>query len=339
MAFSSSSPGDTERLAALLPRIDPARETERIGAFLRTQVFERFRRKGLVIGLSGGVDSALVAALAVTALGAGRVFGLALPERESDPESERLARNQAEALGIRFERIDLTPILETLGVYRRKEAIIAGICPDFDPARDRTKMGLSGSLLDEGGYGVYYLTVQRFSGEVRRSRLDPPAFLGLMAAQNMKQRSRMIQLYRHAEETHYLVGGTTNRTEYLQGLIVKHGDGGVDIEPVVHLYKTQVFALATHLGVLPEILTRAPSPDTWSAGVDDEEFHYRLPVRLLDAFLHLRACGTPAPTMTWLLGLDDGQVHRVLRDLDSKSNTTWHLRAGPPNLLDDGGGA
>ncbi|MHC4470382.1 MAG: NAD(+) synthase [Planctomycetota bacterium] len=313
-------------------RIDAGAEVARISEFIRTQVMQRFRRKGLVVGLSGGVDSALLAALSVNALGSDRVLGLILPEKESSPESERLARDQAEELGIRTETVDLTPILETLGVYRQKETVIRRLFPDFDPESDRTKITLPGGLLESDALNVYFLTVVTTAGETRKSRLNPDDHRSLMAAQNMKQRSRMMQLYRRADALHYVVGGTTNLPEYEQGLFVKHGDGGVDIEPLAHLYKTQVFALAEHVGVLEAIRTRRPSPDTWSAEVGDEEFFYRMPVSLVDLFLCSLKRGLSPEEIGRHLDLETEQVERVIRDLESKKRTTWHLRGPVPDL-------
>ena len=312
--------------------LDAGAEAERISAFIRTNVTEFYRRKGVVVGLSGGVDSALVAALCVKAFGPERVLGVILPERESSPVSETFAREQADALGILCERVDLTPILTMLGVYETKERVIGRLCPGFDPAADVTKIGLPADILERDGLNVFTLTVEKPDGTKLTRRLGADEFREISASQNMKQRSRMTQLYRFAERFHYVVGGTTNRAELEQGFFVKYGDGGVDLEPIAHLYKSQVFALARRLGVVENILAREPSPDTWSAGVGDVEFYYRMPFEVLDLLLYAVDHGAEPQDVARELGLEHEQVARALRDIASKRKTTWHLRSLPPSL-------
>ncbi|HOX05472.1 MAG TPA: NAD(+) synthase [Planctomycetota bacterium] len=313
--------------------IDPSTEAERIADFIREQVLARYRRKGVVVGLSGGVDSALVAALAVRALGAGRVLGLMLPEKESSPVSTPYALEQAQALGIEALHIDLTPVLSALGVYEQKARVITRICPVYNPDTDRTKITLPPNLLRRDGLNVYSLTVEKPDGSRLSCRLGPEDFRALAAAQNMKQRSRMIQLYLHAERLHYAVCGTTNRPEFDQGFFVKHGDGAVDLEPICHLYKGQVFALARHLGVTANILKRTPSPDTWSGGVSDEEFFFRMPYEQLDGLLCAWNGGATSQEAASALGLEPEQTARAFRELEARKRASWHLRTAPPSLL------
>jgi NAD+ synthase len=312
--------------------LEPEAETLRICEFISDQVLRGYRRKGVVVGLSGGVDSALVACLCARGLGRERVLGLILPEKESSPVSEPYALEQAEALGIKVERVDLTPVLSVLGVYEEKERLVRSIFPSFDPEKDRTKMSLPGGLLERGGLNVFSLTLEKPGAEVFTCRLRPEQLRGIQAAQNMKQRSRMIQLYHHAERSHYVVAGTTNRTELEQGFFVKHGDGAADFEPISHLWKTQVFQLASHVGVVEEILNRTPSPDTWSGDVGDEEFFFRLPYRTLDLLLHAWRTGIPTAAVGTALGLSPRQVGRAFRDFESKKKATQHLRTAPPSL-------
>jgi len=312
--------------------LDVEAEAGRISAFIEEQVLRFYRRKGAVVGLSGGVDSALVAALCVRAFGPERVLGVILPERESSPVSEPFAREQAEALGIACERVDLTPILTALGVYETKERVIRRLCPDFEPDTDVTKISLPGGILEREGLNVFTLTVEKPGGAKLTRRLGAEDFREISASQNMKQRSRMTQLYRFAESRHYVVAGTTNRAELEQGYFVKYGDGGVDIEPVAHLYKTQVFALARHLGVVENILEREPSPDTWSAGVGDVEFYFRMPFEVLDMLLYAVDHRAASADVARELKLKDEQVARALRDIASKRKSTWHLRSLPPSL-------
>ena len=313
-------------------RIDPEREAERICDFIRDQVLARYKRRGVVVGLSGGVDSAVMACLCVRALGSGCVRGVILPEKESSPDSLALATRQAASLDLRTEVVDITPLLEALGVYQKRNAVVRDLCPDFDPTVDQVTLTLPPDLLDREAFNVFSLKVKR-PGRETSCRLKTDQLCAVMAAQNMKQRTRMIQLYYFAERLHHVVGGTTNRTEMEQGFFVKYGDGGVDIEPLAHLYKTQVFQLAEHLGVIEEIRVRAPSPDTWPGGVTDEEFYFRMPFETLDLLLLARSQGTSAQEAARALDLTTAQVERAFRDFQSKESTTWHLRVLPPGLV------
>jgi NAD+ synthase len=247
--------------------------------------------------------------------------------------SEPYAREQAEALGIKVEKVDLTPVLSCLGIYEKKCAVIRELCPTFDPERDKTKMTLSGSLLEKGSLSVFSLTVEKPDGSSSSHRLRPEQLREIIACQNTKQRMRMMQLYYCAERLHYVVGGTTNRTELEQGLVVKYGDAGVDIEPIAHLYKTQVFQLSRHLGVVQHILDRAPSPDTWSAGVTDEEFFYRMPVETLDLLLFAWLGGHSAEEAAELAGITAEQASHAFRDFASKSKAGGHMKRMPASLL------
>lgn len=313
--------------------IDPEGETQRICEFITQQVLSEYKRKGVVIGLSGGVDSALLACLCVRALGPERVQGLLLPEKESSPESAVFATEQAAALGIRTETVDITPLLEAFGVYEERNAIVRGLCESYDPTTDEMKITLPADLLNRDSLNVFSLIVKKPSGREFSYRLRPDQLNAIASAQNVKQRTRMIQLYFLAEKLHCVVGGTTNGTEMDQGFFVKYGDGGADIEPLAHLYKTQVFQLAEHVGVIGEIRTRTPTPDTWPGGVTDEEFYFRMPFKTLDLLLFAWNEGFSADDVCRALDLTAEQVNRAFRDFQSKQRTTWHMRALPPSLL------
>jgi NAD+ synthase len=142
----------------------------------------------------------------------------------------------------------------------------------------------------------------------------------------------MVCLYSFAERENYLVCGTTNRSEAVQGFFVKYGDGGVDIEPLQHLYKTQVYQLAEYLGVIKEIIDRAPSPDTYSFVVTDVEFYFRMPYDTLDLLLYAWENSVPVEEVRVAMGLSEEQVRRAFRDFASKFNATRHLRTFPPTL-------
>ncbi len=310
-------------------KLDPEAETNRLAEIIARQVRRDLRRQGGVVGVSGGVDSAVVLCLAVRALGPEKVLGVMMPDRHSSPESETLARELGEKLGVELIREDMTPALEGLGCYRRQAEAIRRVFPDFDPERDRFKIHLPPGVLDEDRLNYFLLTVEFASGETRTERLGPREFLQIVAATNMKQRSRAAMLYYHAEALNRAVIGTCNRNEWVVGFIVKHGDIAVDLKPIQHLYKSQVYQLAEYLGVPRGIIERPPSSDTYSADQTQEEFFFSLPFETLDLLLWAWEHDVPAGEAAGVLGLTEEQVKRAYRDLMTKHRTTDHMRHMP----------
>jgi NAD+ synthase len=311
--------------------LDGAAEAGRISAFIQDHL-ARFRREGAVIGLSGGVDSALAASLCVRALGPEKVFGLVLPERESNPLSREYALKEAQRLGIRVDLIDITPVLEAFGTYQKRDEAVREAFPLYGPGC-RSKIVLPADLLARDAFNFFSLKVVDGEGKESSFRLKKETLMKIIAATDTKQRTRMMHLYYRAERMNYLVCGTTNRSETVQGYFVKYGDGGVDLEPIAHLYKTQVFQLAGDLGVIEEIRRRAPSPDTFSLEVSDEEFYFRMPYETLDLLLYAWENTVPPPVAAEALRLSLDQVQRAFRDFASKFKATEHLRSLAPSLL------
>lgn len=312
-------------------KIDCQEETDKISQFIREQTLS-MRREGAVIGLSGGVDSALCAELCIKALGEEKVFGLILPERESSPKSKEYALKQAKKMGLETDIIDITRTLEGLGTYEKRDRLIKKIYPEYD-SQCRIKISLPSDLLSRDALNFFTLTIDNGKGHLMSVRLKKDMLKGIVAATNTKQRTRMIHLYYYAEKMNYLVCGTTNKSEIIQGFFVKHGDGGVDIEPIAHLYKTQVYQLAEHMDVIEEIIQRAPSPDTFSFEVSDEEFYFRMPYDKLDLLLYAWENDLPLSDVCEGMKLTEDQVERVFRDFNAKSSATKHLRALPPSLF------
>jgi NAD+ synthase len=312
-------------------KIDCEGGASRICSFIQEQVAS-MRRNGIVIGLSGGIDSALAAALCVKAVGVEKVFGLILPEKESSLISAKYAKKHADELGINSETIDITPILEEFGTYERRDKVIREIFPEYDSGY-KLNITLPADLLSKDAFNFFTLKIEDGNGNIKSSRLKKEALNGIVAATDTKQRTRMMHLYYYAEMKNYLVCGTTNKSEVIQGFFVKYGDGGVDIEPLAHLYKTQVYQLSEYLGVIREIIDRAPSPDTFSFKVTDEEFYFRIPYDKLDFLLYAWENNSVVSEVCEVMDLKEDQVKRAFRDFTSKYNATKHLRELPPMIV------
>jgi NAD+ synthase len=310
-------------------QLDLSQTARAIVTALRRQVGEELRRSGLVVAMSGGVDSSVCAALAVQAVGPRRVLGLALPERESDAASLDLARDWASRLGINFLVEDITATLEACGCYARRNAAIARLRPSG--AGWRCKLVVESGGLDSDRLALSHLVLQSPAGEIQKVRLPAREFREIVAATNFKQRVRAMRAYHHADRLHYAVLGTPNRLEYDLGFFVKGGDGLADVKPIAHLYKSQVFQLAEHLGVPEAIRSRTPTTDTYSLPQTQEEFFFALPLAQVDRLLQARNSGAAAVDAAAELGLTAVQVTRVYRDLDRKRRATEYLHS--PGLL------
>jgi NAD+ synthase len=322
----------SEFLAASVLALDAEAETRRISETLRAQVGDVLRRRGLVVAMSGGVDSSVCAGLAVRALGPRRVLGLFMPERDSDPRSLDLAREWAERLGIDHVTEEITPLLEAARCYERRDDAIRRVVPAF-AAGWRCKIVLPGNRLDSNRLNVYSLAVQAPAGQVETYRLPPAEYRQIVAATNFKQRTRKMLEYYHADRLHYAVAGTPNRLEYDQGFFVKGGDGLADVKPIAHLYKTQVYQLADYLDVPQAITARPATTDTYSLPQSQEEFFFSLPAPMMDVVLHAHNGGQDPVTAAAMLGLRPEQVERVYRDIEQKRSTTHYLHA-PAQLVE-----
>lgn len=307
--------------------LDPAAEVERITAWMREQLRTSLRKRGLVLGLSGGIDSSLSAALAVRALGAKNVFALYMPENDSDPESLRLGRSVAETFGIDSVVEDIGPSLAAMGCYERRDAFIREAVPEYE-AGWASKIVFENSMTT-GGYNISSLVVRTPDGEMRKVRLSANAYLGIVAATNMKQRTRKQLEYYHADRLNFAVLGTPNRLEYDQGFFVKNGDGAADIKPIAHLYKSQVYQLAAYLGVPAEILSRPPTTDTYSLPQTQEEFYFALPYDKMDICLYGLENAVPAQTIAEATGLKASDVELVWTDIAAKRKVARYLHCQP----------
>jgi NAD+ synthase len=259
------------------------------------------------------------------------VFAVLMPEQDSDPESLRLGRRMVEALGIGSAVEDIAPILAAAGCYRRRDAFIRTLVPAFGPGWG-CKLVIAGALAHDG-YNITQLVVQSPDGAQQKLRMPLEVYLGIVAATNMKQRTRKGIEYYHADRLNYAVAGTPNRLEYDQGFFVKNGDGAADVKPIAHLYKTQVYQLAAHLGVPEEIRRRPPTTDTWSLAQTQDEFYFSLPYDRMDPCLYGLDHGIPAAAVGRAADLSEEQVERVWRDIAAKRKATRYLHE-PPLLVE-----
>jgi len=313
--------------------INPETEAARIISMLRQNVGQVMHRRGVVIGISGGVDSSVALALCVRAFGPQRVAAIMMPETDSEAESETLARRVAHHYGLEALLENITPALEGFGCYCRRDEAIKRVFPEYDATLGyKAKIVLPHNILEDEMLNVFFLAIITPDGEEKRKRLALQEYFQITAASNLKQRSRMAALYYHAELRNYAVIGTANKNEHEQGFFVKYGDGGADLKPIIHLFKTQVYQLAAYLDVPEEIRSRPPTSDTYSAHQSQEEFFFRLPFDIMDLLWYAQENHVPISQVAQTLELSEAQVQRAFDDFSRKYRTTEYLRMPPVSV-------
>lgn len=285
--------GDEQDAQSRVPPIGDVKRTRReIVTFIQETVAES-GAKGVVVNLSGGIDSTVAATLATEALGSAGVYGLLLPASASRSSNVDDARQVAEELVIDHRAVDVQPLLD------RFRTTVVG-------QRRRTKPDPIG----RPNRVTVYPTADR---ENYREALG-----------NATARLRMMVAYFEANTTDRLVLGTGNRTELLLGYFTKYGDGGVDLLPIGDLYKTHVRQLARHLDVPERIVEKQPTAGLWEGQADETELG--APYELIDAILYRvvdeeRSVEETART----LGVDDELVSRFVEMVE----TAAHKRTTP----------
>ena len=294
-------------------------EIDKICSGIREILSKKVHRRGLVVAMSGGIDSSVSSALCVRAVGPKKVFGLLLPEQDSSSESEDKGRILAEHHGIEYLVHNIAPTLEAIGCYKWRDEAIVATFPEYGEGW-KNKIVISGGA--EGKINHFQLVVQSPSGEISEKRLGLKEYLQIVAATNYKQRIRKTVEFFHADRLNYAVVGTPNRVEYDQGFFVKNGDGSADLKPIAHLYKTQVYALARHMG-LPEVICNAiPTTDTYSMPQGQDEFYYALPYQEMDIALWCYNKGESAAQLAKVLEITEEQAQFIYTDIESKRKTT-----------------
>ncbi len=312
------------RVSAEILRLDPAAEAERIISDIREMVFNRLRRKGAVIGVSGGIDSSVVAFLCARALGPERVLTLLMPEEDSSSGSLSLGRMVAQALNVRSIEENISPILRAARCYERRDDAIRQVVPEYDSTY-KSKIVLP--AVSDARYAIFSVVVQAPDGSVRKVRLNASAYLGIVAATNFKQRTRKMIEYHYADLQEYAVAGTPNRLEYDLGFFVKNGDGAADFKPIAHLYKSQVFQIAEYLGVPEQIRKQQPTTDTYSLPQSQEEFYFMAPLEKIDLCLYGKDHGISPEDLAPAVGMEAQDVHRMYGFIEGKRKVAQYLRS------------
>ena len=310
--------------------LDAHKEVERIILGIQKVLKNDLKRRGLVVALSGGIDSSVTAALAIKALGPERVLILLMPERHSAAETLGLSRKVVSAFDAQYIHEDISPILEAVGFYRRYDEAVRQIIPAY--GKDWKSKIVIPNVFTTKGFSLFSIVALSPEGETITKRLSLKAYLEIVAATNFKQRIRKMLEYYHADRLNYAVAGTPNRLEFDQGFFVKLGDGAADIKPIAHLYKTQVYQLAEHLGVPGEIRKRPPTTDTYSLPQGQDEFYFSLPYHQMDLCLYAKNHGISAALVASELGYSEDQINRVFTDIDTKRSTTRYLHL-PAQLI------
>lgn len=308
--------------------LDASAECERIASFMR-QTLVSWHKRGMVVAVSGGIDSAVCAALAVQAVGRQRVLALLLPERECPGQAKALGLQVVQSLGIDHRVQDIGAAMEALGGYQERDSAVAELVPGYGPG---WTCKLAIAPLQALGFSVFNLVVRSPEGQEQVLRLPPNAYLRIVAATNHKQRLRKAVEYFHADRCNYAVVGTANLAEAELGFFVKGGDGAADLKPIAHLYKSQVYRLAQHLNVPLEVQQAQPTTGTYSLEQGQDEFFFGLPPGKLDLALWSLLRGGSPQALAGALEITPSQADDLLTRLASQRRAAAYLSAPAARL-------
>ncbi|BDQ31808.1 NAD(+) synthase [Nitrosopumilus zosterae] len=311
---------------------DLEKTTDKICEFIKDEISNKFQKKGAIVGLSGGVDSAVTMALCAKSLGYEQILGLIMPEKESSSSSQLLAKEVAKKFNVETKIIDITQILESFGVYDIKEQIVKEKFPKFNI---ECKYRVIVPPKSKNIVGIPFLEILDENNERHKLKISSSDFLTLTAATSIKHRVRMTMLYFHAEKNNFSVVGTTNKSEYQQGYFVKYGDGGSDIEPLVNLYKSQIYQLGEFLKVPNQILSKEASPDVWSFSTTDEEFFYSVPYQIVDLILYARENKLSIKDIQKISDLSKEDIESLVKIQNIKQVKSQHMREIPHSWMPD----
>jgi len=313
----------------ILSLTDVAHEIEKITYKLRQDIHGILKRNGAVVGISGGIDSSVTLALVAKALGSDNVLGIMLPEKDSSSESKEFALKLAQKFNVQTIEEDITNSLEGIGCYRRRDEAVSSIFSEYNPEEYKMKIGVNKSGINQNLPPVFTLTIIDKQGDAKSKLLPAREYLQIVAASNFKQRSRMSMLYYHAERMHYAMVGTPNKHEVQQGFFVKYGDGGADIMPIAHLYKSQVYQLAEHLGVPNDIIKRTPTTDTYTAEQTQEEFFFQMPYQEMDLLWYAFENEIHPEEVSGIIDKTPEEINQIFKNFSRKQKTTEYLRMAP----------
>lgn len=300
-----------------------------ISGMIKDDIYSILKRKGAIIGISGGIDSSVTLGLTVKAIGPENVIGILLPEKDSSPDSKEMALELAQKFKIQTIEEDITGALEGFGCYRRRDEAVAAVFPEYNPTDYKMKIGINQSGLNQFLPPVFSITIISNEGIEKSKKLPIKEYLQIVAASNFKQRSRMSMLYYHAERLHYAMIGTPNKHEVKQGFFVKNGDGGADIMPIAHLYKSQVYQLAEYLGIPEDIIKRTPTSDTYTAEQTQEEFFFQMPYHEMDLIWYGLENEIDPEEVCKVLNKTSDEISHIYNNLSRKNKTTEYLRMAP----------
>jgi NAD+ synthase len=312
----------SQRYEKEILNFDIDEEVESICRQMRQSMRDELHRRGAVVAVSGGIDSSVCAALSVRAFGPKKSFLIQLPEIDSATQTQSRSDQLISFLGTDHTRLNIGPALEAIGCYEARDQAIMRVFPEFN-SNWKSKIVLKGGT--EGKINHFLLVAQKPDGDILEERLSIREYLQIVAATNYKQRIRKTVEYFHADRLNYAVIGTPNRLEYDQGFFVKNGDGSADFKPIAHLYKTQVYAMARHLGLPDSICDAEPTTDTYSMPQGQDEFYFGLPYKQMDAALWAHNNNYPAEDLSDYLGITPSQATYVYNDIETKRKTTSYL--------------